>query len=109
MAPVFRQFCPNAGIAESQNRTLGVAPENLRCCKPAIFNLWNNGRVGTAIGLRTARHLLSLVSLTIERPFEKEKRDANTLARPALRRSNVVEETGIHFDRRRHAGAQRWR
>src|SRR5262249_54081827 len=34
---------------------------------------------------------------------------ANTLARPALRRADATEESGLHFDRRRHAGARHWR
>src|SRR5262249_59990367 len=37
------------------------------------------------------------------------RRYANTLARSALRRANVGEETGLHIDRRDHAGSRDWR
>src|SRR5215510_4284605 len=47
-----RQFDPNIGIAESQNRTFALAPVNRRGDKPAIFNLWSAGWAGTAFGLR---------------------------------------------------------
>src|SRR5262245_1929458 len=72
--------------------------------KHAIVNLGRAGCAGTAVGLRTAA--LSLVTPIVERPCEKEKSDANTLARPSLRRANVVEETRLYFDRNSHAGAR---
>src|SRR5215813_1222089 len=64
-----RQFDPNIGIAESQNRTFALAPVNRRGDKPAIFNLWSAGWAGTAFGLRTAA--LSPVTPIVERHCEK--------------------------------------
>src|SRR6266542_1391829 len=45
----------------------------------------------------------SLETLLIQR-----RGDEKPMARPALRRANVIEETWIHVDRRSYAGARHW-
>src|SRR5262245_56252895 len=83
------QFSPNDGIAESQNRTPSTISEQAAPTK-LLFSAF-----GIPVGL--ARHLVieqrRLCIRTLRQPpsdeMEKEERNANTAARPALRRANV--------------------
>src|SRR5215813_10210774 len=101
-----RQFSPNAGIAESQKRAPSPVIETAVAAK-LLFPAFR-------IPVKLARHLIieqwRLCFRTLRQPpgdyMEKEKRDANTAARPALWRANVDEGAQLHFGCHFHAGAR---